>query len=79
MHPGEDTGDFPDARAHKAKVRRLYDIANILAALHLVSRKQGHKTIYVWQGPLPDDMMQLQLSQHQLLSCIDAAATVSGR
>ena len=47
---------------HKTKVRRLYDIANVLCSLRLIekmvlSNQVGRKPAFVWTGPNLDNVV----------------------
>ncbi|KAG7481947.1 hypothetical protein JOB18_008799 [Solea senegalensis] len=54
---GEDQDADPDKNKFKTKVRRLYDIANVLRSLKLIEKvhvtdKRGRKPAFEWVGPV---------------------------
>ncbi|CAL1604644.1 unnamed protein product [Knipowitschia caucasica] len=53
---GEDHGEAQDKNKFKTKVRRLYDIANVLRSLKLIEKvhvteERGRKPAFQWVGP----------------------------
>ncbi|KAJ0056803.1 hypothetical protein NL108_017806 [Boleophthalmus pectinirostris] len=53
---GEDHGEAQDKNKFKTKVRRLYDIANVLRSLNLIEKvhvteERGRKPAFEWVGP----------------------------
>lgn len=53
---GEDQGEALDKNKFKTKVRRLYDIANVLRSLKLIEKvhvteERGRKPAFEWVGP----------------------------
>lgn len=53
---GEDQGEALDKNKFKTKVRRLYDIANVLRSLKLIEKvhvteQRGRKPAFEWVGP----------------------------
>lgn len=53
---GEDQGEQQDKNKFKTKVRRLYDIANVLRSLKLIEKvhvteERGRKPAFEWVGP----------------------------
>lgn len=53
---GEDQGETLDKNKFKTKVRRLYDIANVLRSLKLIKKvhvteERGRKPAFEWVGP----------------------------
>uniref|UniRef100_A0A8D0BA68 Transcription factor E2F8 n=1 Tax=Salvator merianae TaxID=96440 RepID=A0A8D0BA68_SALMN len=52
----EDQADFLDKSKFKTKIRRLYDIANVLSSLELIKKihvteERGRKPAFKWTGP----------------------------
>lgn len=60
---GEDQGETLDKNKFKTKVRRLYDIANVLRSLKLIEKvhvteERGRKPAFEWVGP--EDFTQVK-------------------
>eukprot|EP00117_Sycon_ciliatum_P017615 scpid39577/ scgid16544/ Transcription factor E2F7 len=80
-------GHQADAAKCKTKVRRLYDIANILTSLNLiqkvhVSSNNGKKSAFLWVGPdisSADYHYERSHSQESLESTPTAAEPVAGK
>ncbi|XP_042302104.1 transcription factor E2F8 isoform X2 [Sceloporus undulatus] len=53
---GEDQMEYLDKSKFKTKIRRLYDIANVLSSLELIQKvhvteEKGRKPAFIWTGP----------------------------
>ncbi|XP_030056582.1 transcription factor E2F8 isoform X2 [Microcaecilia unicolor] len=66
---GEDNIEDLDKSKFKTKIRRLYDIANVLSSLELIKKvhvteEKGRKPAFKWMGPddFPDDANTLPAS-----------------
>uniref|UniRef100_A0A6J0SXV7 Transcription factor E2F8 n=1 Tax=Pogona vitticeps TaxID=103695 RepID=A0A6J0SXV7_9SAUR len=75
---GEDPVDYLDKSKFKTKIRRLYDIANVLSSLELIKKvhlteEKGRKPAFKWTGPnvfsdtqgtKPEPMLAVTVSSH---------------
>ncbi|XP_061466644.1 transcription factor E2F8 isoform X2 [Rhineura floridana] len=63
---GEDYVEYLDKSKFKTKIRRLYDIANVLSSLELIKKvrvteEKGRKPAFKWTGP--DVFSEIQATQ----------------
>nr|XP_057945365.1 transcription factor E2F8 [Doryrhamphus excisus]XP_057945366.1 transcription factor E2F8 [Doryrhamphus excisus] len=83
---GEDQGADQDKNKFKTKVRRLYDIANVLRSLKLIEKvhvteKRGRKPAFEWIGPndLPkvkDVASPTSACPHKTTNVLESRSTV---
>ncbi|XP_063336909.1 transcription factor E2F8 [Pelmatolapia mariae] len=69
---GEDQAADQDKNKFKTKVRRLYDIANVLRSLKLIEKvhvteERGRKPAFEWVGP--DEFPQVKDSENTSTAC----------
>eukprot|EP00184_Porphyridium_aerugineum_P006144 CAMPEP_0184699808 /NCGR_PEP_ID=MMETSP0313-20130426/5930_1 /TAXON_ID=2792 /ORGANISM="Porphyridium aerugineum, Strain SAG 1380-2" /LENGTH=708 /DNA_ID=CAMNT_0027158935 /DNA_START=378 /DNA_END=2504 /DNA_ORIENTATION=+ len=61
--PDDDEGNGESSVQMKTRVRRLYDIANILASLGLIDKKESfRRPSFTWRGPRYDTNAAIQSS-----------------
>uniref|UniRef100_A0A8D2Q037 Transcription factor E2F7 n=1 Tax=Zosterops lateralis melanops TaxID=1220523 RepID=A0A8D2Q037_ZOSLA len=82
----EETQDTVDHSKFKTKVRRLYDIANVLTSLDLIKKvhvteERGRKPAFKWIGPVEfPEKTELLPAQHLPLgACVQYQTSATGK